>query len=95
MAGYLIADQVVTDEALFAEFARGMFDLVGAHKARFLARGGTMEISAGDRPMRRVVVIEFESFEKAQAFINSAEYKSLGEMRDRSCIAHALIVEGV
>ena len=95
MAGYLIADQVVTDEALFAEFTRGMFELVGAHKAKFLARGGAMEIAAGDRPMRRVVVIEFESYESAQAFVNSAEYEKLGEMRDRSSIAHALIVDGV
>ncbi len=95
MAGYLIADQVVTDEDLFAEFTRGMFELVGAHKGKFLARGGTMEIAAGDRPMRRVVVIEFESYESAQAFVNSAEYEKLGEMRDRSSIAHALIVDGV
>ena len=95
MAGYLIADQVVTDEALFAEFARGMFELVGAHNAKFLVRGGTMEITAGDRPMRRVVVIEFESYEKAQAFVNSTEYQKLGEMRDKSSIAHALIVDGV
>ena len=95
MAAYLIAEQEVTDEALFAEFASGMFELVGTHNGRFLARGGTAELAAGDRTPHRVVIIEFESLDHVRAFVGSAEYQRLGELRDRSSNAIAIIVDGV
>ena len=95
MAGYLIADQEVTDQAVFDEFTSGMWDLAGAHNGKYLVRGGTTEVVAGDRKPNRVVVIEFESYEKAQAFVNSPEYQVLAEIRSRCCIANTIIVEGV
>lgn len=95
MAAYLIADQEVTDQALFNEFADGMLKLAGVHNGRYLVRGGTTQVVAGDRTPNRVVVIEFESFEKAQAFVNAPEYGKLAEIRSRSCIANTIIVDGV
>ena len=95
MAAYLIADQEVTDQTLFDEFTSGMLKLAGAHNGRYLVRGGTTEVVAGNRTPNRVVVIEFESFEKARAFVNSQEYRELAEIRSRSCIANTIIVDGM
>ena len=95
MAGYLIADQEVTDQALFDEFAKGMWDLVLANNGKYLARGGATEVVAGDRKPNRVVVIEFESYEKVRTLVNSPEYQKLAELRARSCIANTIIVEGM
>ena len=95
MAGYLIADQEVTDQALFDEFARGMLEFVIANNGRYLARGGNTEVVAGDRKPNRVVVMEFESYEKLRALVNSPEYQRLGELRSRCCIANTIIVDGV
>ena len=95
MAGYLIADQQVTDPALFDEFARGMLDLILANNGKYLARGGSVEVVAGDRLPNRVVVIEFESYEELRALVNSPEYQKLAELRSRCCIANTIIVDGV
>ena len=95
MAAYVIAQQEVTDQALFDEFARGMAELVPASSGRFLARGGAAERVVGDQEPHRVVIIEFDSLDAARAFAGSAEYQRLGEMRDRSSNATAIIVEGV
>ena len=95
MAGYLIADQEVTDQALFDEFARGMLEFVLANNGRYLARGGTTEVVAGDRKPNRTVVIEFESYEKLRALVNTPDYQRLAEMRSKCCIANTIIVEGV
>lgn len=48
MAGYLIAGLVITDQALFDEFAVGIEKLVESHNGKYLARGGTTEFVEGD-----------------------------------------------
>ena len=95
MAGYLIADQEVTDQALFDEFASRMLNLLLANNGKYLARGGATEVVAGNRTPNRVVVVEFESFEQLRTLVNSPEYQELAELRSRCCIANTIIVEGV
>ena len=95
MAGYLIAELEITDQALFDEFAVGIAKLVENHNGRYWARGGTTEFVEGDWTPHRIVVIEFESFEKVKAFVGSAEYKTLAELRSRSSTASTIITEGV
>lgn len=95
MAGYLIAELNITDQDLFAEFASGIFELVNAQGGRYLVRGGKTEVIEGDWSPQRVVVMEFESFEKVQAFVNLPEYKELAKIRSKSSDASTIIVEGV
>lgn len=95
MAAYVIARQEVTGPVLFDEYARGMAELIPASNGKFLARGGAAERVVGDQEPHRVVIIEFESLEAAQAYTRSAEYQRLGEIRDRSCNATVIIVDGV
>ena len=95
MAGYLIADVEVTNQELFAEFAAGILRLVEERNGKYLVRGGTTEVVDGDRTPHRVVVIQFESYEKVRDFVNSAEYRELAELRSRSSTSTTIIVEGV
>ena len=95
MAGYLIAELKITDQALFEEFAVGIAKLVASRNGRYLARGGTTEFVEGDWTPDRIVVIEFESFSDVQAFVKSSEYKELAELRSRSSTASTIITEGV
>lgn len=95
MAAYVIAQQEVTDPVVFEEYVRGMGELIPASNGRFLARGGATELVVGDQEPHRLVLVEFESLEAAQAYTRSAEYQRLGEIRDRSCNASVIIVDGV
>ena len=95
MAGYLIADNEITDQSAFSEFAERIVGVMESHDGKFLVRGGPTEVVGGERTPHRVVVVEFESVEAAQACINSAEYQELAAIRDSSSNTTTFIVEGV
>ena len=57
--------------------------------------GGTTQVVEGDYTPKRVAVIEFDSFDQAVAYINSAEYAELSVIRDRSTKTSTVIVDGV
>ena len=95
MAGYVIIDVEITDEALFAEFAEKIVPVVEAHGGKYLVRGGAAQIITGDRTPHRVVVMEYESVERAREFINSDGYKALEDIRVGSANTSLIIVEGI
>ena len=95
MAGYIIVDVEITDETAFAEFAERIVDVVDAHGGRYLVRGGAAEAIAGDWTPHRVVVMEFESAERARECINSTAYEELTDLRVRGAKTSMIIVEGV
>ena len=95
MAGYVIIDVEVTDEALFGEFAEKIVGLVDAQGGRYLVRGGAAEGITGGWTPGRVVVMEFDSLDAARGLIESDGYKELEDIRVRSMNTRMIIVEGV
>ena len=95
MAGYIIVDVEIKDEALFEEFAERIVDVVEAYGGKYLVRGGDTDHITGDWTPHRVVVMEFESVERAREFINSSGYADLTDIRERSATTNMVIVEGV
>jgi len=93
MAAYLIADNEVTDPALFAEFARDIASVVEAHGGKYLVRGGISRVVRGDWTPQRLVIIEFESVEKAEAHVNSSEYQELAQIRSKCSNSSVFIVD--
>ena len=94
MAGYVIADVRVTDEALFAEFAAGVPASIESHGGRYVIRGGDIEVIQGDWAPPRFVVVEFESLEAASGWLNSEGYAELLDILDRSSDTSIIVMEG-
>ena len=44
MAAYVIVDNEITDQALFADYAREIVAVTEAHGGRYLVRGGATEV---------------------------------------------------
>ena len=95
MAAYVIVDNEITDQAVFDEYIRDIPTVVERCGGKYLVRGGPTEVVSGNRTPHRVVVIEFETLEGAQAYANDPESRRLGEIRDRSSNSTTIIVEGV
>ena len=95
MAAYLIVDNEVTDQAQFDEYIQKIPNLIAAHGGKYLVRGGATQLVEGPRTPHRVVVAEFESFERVQGLVNSPEYTELSKIRERSTVTTTIIVEGV
>ena len=95
MSGYVVIDGEVIDEAAFAEYAEKIVDVVAESGGKYLVRGGGVTVIDGDWSPQRLVIIEFESVEQAQAWIDSPGYQEIHELRDRGIRSNLLIVEGV
>ena len=95
MKGYFIVDTEVYDQEVFAEFAVKIVGAMEAHGGRFLVRGGATEVTEGDWVPNRLVIMEFDSYERAQGFVSSPEYTGLQDLRSR-CMRNGktLVVEG-
>jgi uncharacterized protein (DUF1330 family) len=61
---------------------------------RFLVRGGAYEILEGSWQPQRLVIIEFESLERAKAFYDSPEYVAAREARAGVSSFDMVLVEG-
>lgn len=90
----MVIDNEVFDQEVFAEFAPKIVEAVQAHGGRFIMRGGQSEAIEGDWTPQRIVVMEFDSFERAQAFVRSDDYTSLNELRSRCMHSKVIVVEG-
>jgi uncharacterized protein (DUF1330 family) len=67
MTAYVVVQETVTDEAVFAEYRAGVVATLEAHDGRFLIRGGELSVIEGEWPHPRLVVIEFPSRAAAEA----------------------------
>ena len=95
MAGYVIVNDEILDEALFSEFRGRVAATIEAHGGRYLVRGGATEVIEGEWMPDRIVVVEFDNVEQARAWLNSPQYTEIKEIRTKSANASVIIVEGV
>jgi uncharacterized protein (DUF1330 family) len=91
---YVIAEVDVTDPATFQQYATKVPETVAAFNGRYLVRGGKVEGVEGEVP-KRIVVLAFESAEKAHAWEYSPAYEAIKPIRHSSAKSRIFIVEGL
>ena len=91
---YLLVQVDVTNPQQYGEYTKLSPGIIEKFGGRFLARGGRSVTLEGPPAPDRVVVIEFPSFERAQAFYNSPEYVSARKVRAGAAKAQFVLVEG-
>ncbi|MGI9482030.1 MAG: DUF1330 domain-containing protein [Hyphomicrobiales bacterium] len=94
MAAYLIARVNVTDPEQYEKYKALTPAAVAAHGGKFIARGGETVTLEGEEEDRRVVVIEFPSFEVAKNFYDSPEYKTARAERENAADGQFVLVDG-
>lgn len=94
MAGYIVARVKVSDPEKYKNYAALTPGAVAAHDGEFMVRGGETATLEGPEETRRIVVIRFDSVEKAKAFWASQEYRRAKAERAGAAEMHALVVEG-
>jgi uncharacterized protein (DUF1330 family) len=94
MTAYVIGDIEVTEPAAFQEYRNRIGATVEQYGGKFVVRGGRVNPKEGDWQPRHVVMLEFPSFEQAESWYNSSEYKPLIAMREKAARTNLIIVEG-
>lgn len=95
MSAYVVFDITVNDPEKYEEYKKRTMPTIEAFGGRFIVRGGQLEVLEGDWAPNRVVILEFESMEKAKRWINSPEYSEVKKIRHNTARSNAFIVEGV
>ena len=95
MAAYVIVDVEITDPALYAAYIRVVPPTIAKYGGKFLVRGGRAETLEGSWSPKRVVVVEFPTFEQAREWWESEEYRDPKALRQSASITDMILVEGV
>ena len=92
--GYVIGRATVTNPEAWGQYAAKASEAIKKYGGNPIVRGGKAEIVEGDG-LARNVVLEFDSFEKAQGYANSPEYSEAKKLRQGAGTLHMVVVEGV
>ena len=95
MAGFMIGNITVTNPEAFAEYGKRVPGTVAHFGGTYLVRGGTPEKIEGDYDPVRIVVLQFDSVERAREWYDSPEYAPLKEMRLKASKGDLYFVDGV
>jgi len=95
MTAYVVIDIDVTDPAGYEEYKKLAPAAVALCGGTYRARGGRMEVLEGSWHPKRLVILEFDSADKASAWLNSPEYAPARLLRHRTARTNMVLVEGV
>lgn len=95
MSAYVIVDIHITDPEGYEEYKKLTPPTVAAYGGRYLARGGRTECLEGDWRPERLVILEFESIERAREWLDSPEYRPIKAGRHRCARTNMIVVEGL
>ena len=95
MAAYVIVDIEIHDPDRYEEYKTAAAPTVAAHGGRYVVRGGATAALEGGWDPGRIVVLEFDSLERAQAWWASEEYREPKALRQRIATTRMIAVAGV
>ena len=95
MPAFVIFDVEIRDPARYQDFMARVKPALEQAGARYLARGGEHRVYEGDWEPRRIVLLEFPSFEAWEAFYNGDVYQGLKSIRDECSSARLVGVSGL
>lgn len=95
MVAYVIAESEIKDPEAYRQYTEAAPATIAQFGGKFLVRGGPrLEVLEGDGVPRRLVVLEFETFEQAKLWYDSPEYAGLKDLNSRVTNRRLIIVEG-
>ena len=95
MAAYFIAQYVVNDPGLYAEYQAGAGPTIQASGAEVLSFDVAAETIEGTAPGPQTVIIKFESTEAAKAWYNSDAYQAAVGKRLAATEGYAVISQSM
>ena len=94
MKGYIVCVyKSISSQEKLKEYAIKARTAVEKYKGKFLIRGGKATTNEGNSSPR-TVIIEFQSYKKANLFYNSNEYQEAHAILKGYAIRHHQTVEG-
>ena len=94
MSAYVIVEIEIIDPAGYEEYRKSAGATVAQYGGKYIVRGGKTEVLEGDWQPKRIIVLQFESMERAKDWLNSEEYREPRKMRHHTAKTKMIVVEG-
>ena len=95
MTAFVIFDVEVTNPVDYEGYKQLAAPTVALYGGKYVARGGHTETLEGDWTPKRLVILQFESVERAKAWLNSPEYAEARALRHKYAKSEMVVIEGV
>jgi uncharacterized protein (DUF1330 family) len=95
MTAFVIVDIEVTDPVGYEDYKRLAAPTVELYGGKYIARGGHTETLEGNWTPNRLVILQFESVERAMTWLNSPEYSEARALRHKYATSEMIVIEGV
>ena len=92
--GYVVTMVSVRDVEAYKPYIGPTGALVEKHGGRYLVRGGFDAVIEGEVDFDRLVVLEFDSVEKARAFYDDPEYVEVRKIRHANSVSTMILASG-
>jgi len=93
--GYVIAEVEVTDPTTLQKYGDKAPQIVASFNGHYVVRGGDVQALEGEPPKGYIVVIGFDSVQKAREWYDSPAYTAIRPFRQSSTKSRLFLVEGV
>lgn len=95
MPAYLIVDIDITDPVKYADYIKAAPASIAAYGGKYIVRGGKAQRIEGSWNPNRVVVLQFETYERALEWWASEEYREPKALRQSASVSNMILVEGL
>jgi uncharacterized protein (DUF1330 family) len=95
MPAYIIVEIDIVDPAGYEEYKNLAGATVEKYGGKYIVRGGKTEVLEGDWKPKRIVVLKFDSAQRAKEWLNCEEYREPRKMRHRTAKTNMILVEGM
>jgi uncharacterized protein (DUF1330 family) len=93
--GYVIAEVEATDPATMQKYGEKVPETLAPFHHSFVVRTSKIQSLEGEAPKGRIVVIAFDSVEKAREWYDSPAYAAIRPIRQSAAKSRIYIVEGI
>jgi len=91
---YFIAEVQVTDPATMQKYGQQIAATLAPFHHKYLVRSHDIQALEGEPPKGSVVVIQFDSMEKAREWYDSPAYAAIKPLRQSAATSRIYIVQG-
>jgi uncharacterized protein (DUF1330 family) len=94
MVAYVLVHIDVKDPVTYEDYKKMSPSSIAQYGGRFLVRGPTPEVLEGNWDVKRLVLIEFPSAERAREWWHSPEYAPAKAKRQSASTGDMVLLEG-
>ena len=95
MSAYVIANVKITNPERYAQYIQLTPASILPFGGRFIVRAGRALKLEGTIEANRIVIIEFDSYERAKDWYESEGYRHAKELRQSASVSSLILVDGV